>query len=85
MTHRERAEELCERWFDTKARASWCPAMVDGFAAALREVERETWEQAAEIAFAEQVDAEATGEESDKAYNRACVDIHDACHAKAQP
>ncbi len=43
MTHQERAEELCERWSDTKARASWCPKMVDEFAAALREVERETW------------------------------------------
>lgn len=32
---REKAEKLCEAWFDTGARASWCPKMVDEFAAAL--------------------------------------------------
>ena len=32
---RKKAEKLCEAWFDTGARASWCPKMVDEFAAAL--------------------------------------------------
>ena len=32
---REKAEKLCEAWFDTGARASWCQKMVDEFAAAL--------------------------------------------------
>jgi hypothetical protein len=37
---REQAEKLCEQWFDTGARASWCPKMVDEFAEALRDAER---------------------------------------------
>ena len=34
--NRQIAEQLCERWFDTGARAAWCPKMVDEFAAALQ-------------------------------------------------
>ncbi len=36
---------------------------------------REVLEEAARLAIEEKVDAEATGEESDRAYNRACEDI----------
>ena len=40
---REKAEKLCETWFDTGARASWCPKMVDEFAAALADSYQRGW------------------------------------------
>lgn len=37
---REIAEQLCEKWFETGMRASWCTEMVDDFAQALAAAER---------------------------------------------
>lgn len=33
----KKAVKLCERWFDTGARASWCPKMTNEFASALKQ------------------------------------------------
>lgn len=58
---REIAEQLCEKWFDTGARASWCPAMVDDFSAALADARLAGMEEAAKCVPTNWVDSLLTG------------------------
>lgn len=46
------AIQLCEKWFEAGARASWCPAMANDFAQALQQARREALQEARDYALA---------------------------------
>lgn len=43
------AIQLCEKWFEAGARASWCPAMANDFAQALQQARRDVLEEAVKV------------------------------------